>query len=82
MENSVTENEEKIIEKERIYIYPSDIRMGEVMLTPFIDVTRVDVQPDGSHIVYTASGHSQFVSKGFVNIQAIPANNKEGDKEC
>ena len=80
MENSVTEKQEKIIEKERVYIYPSDIRPGEVMLTPFVDVVRVDVQEDGSHIVYTANGRSHLVSKGFFNIQAIPADREEEKK--
>lgn len=77
MESSVTEKQEKIIEKERVYIYPHDVRPGEVILTPFVDVVHVDVQEDGSHIVYTANGHSQYVGKGFINIQAIPADDKE-----
>lgn len=78
MGNSVTEKQEKIIENERVYIYPSDIRPGEAMLTPFVDVVRVDVQEDGSHIVYTANGCSHFVSRGFVNVQAISADKEEG----
>lgn len=76
MANSVQkEKQKKIIELERIYVYPNEFHPNEVMLNVFKDITKIDIQGDGSHRIRTADGNTHYVSNQYIRIKAIPADN-------
>lgn len=75
MANSVQkEKQKKIIELERIYVYPNEFHPSEVMLNVFKDITKIDIQADGSHRIRTADGNTHYVSNQYIRIKALPAD--------
>lgn len=59
--------EPKVIELERLYIYPNDMRPGETMRRYIQDVTGVTVEADGHHTVHTLKG-DEYVGTGWLRI--------------
>ena len=57
-----------IIETERLYIYPNDIRPGETMKRYILNVTGVDASfEDGHAIIHTTHG-DEYVAPGYIKV--------------
>lgn len=57
-----------IIESERLYIYPNDIRPGETMKRYILNVTGVDASfEDGHAIIHTTHG-DKYVAPGYIKV--------------
>lgn len=57
-----------IIETERLYIYPNDIRPGETMKRYILNVTGVDASfEDGHAIIHTTHG-DEYVTPGYIKV--------------
>lgn len=68
METKTSEpKKQEIIELERVYIYPNDMRPGEVMKRYIMNVTGITARDDGGHIVHTTSG-DEYVGAGWLRI--------------
>ena len=61
------QNKSKVMELERMYIYPDDVHGAGILQQVMMNVTGIDHREDGSHIVHTSTG-DRLAMPGWVKI--------------
>ncbi len=73
----MSDKADKIIESERLYIYPNDIRPGETMKRYILNITGIDDSFEDGHAIIHTTHEDEYIAPGYIKIyHKVPKDTK------